>query len=68
MEFFRFRAEANEWKKLTFSFKDDGSVLVVAEQGKKGNGNGSVRVSLKLEQSEVALLQTFLFKGLLRSL
>ncbi|MGC8853272.1 MAG: hypothetical protein ACP5P0_06690 [Hydrogenobacter sp.] len=62
-EFFRFNDRTGEWKKLVFEFVEDGSVFVSLEQGKKGE-NGSVRLTVKLEQSEVALLQVFLFRGL----
>ena len=63
-EFFRFNEETGEWKKLSITFNGSGCFLSI-ETGKKGEREVQ-RLTMKLDLSEVALLQAYLFKGLLK--
>ena len=65
LELFRFNEQTGEWKKLSLEANGNG-IYITAEQGKKGEK--PARITLKLELSEVALLQTALFKVLMRSI
>ena len=67
IEFFRFNDQTGEWKKLNIEFNGTGCFFSI-EQGKKGNKETIQKLTLKLDMSEVALLQTVLFKGLMKNL
>ena len=67
LEFFRFNEQTGEWKKLSLEFNGSGCFFSI-EQGQKGNPDATQRLTLKLDMGEVALLQTALFKGLLKHL
>ena len=67
VEFFRFSDKTGEWKKLSLEFNGTGCFFSI-EQGKKGDKESTRRLALKLDMAEVALLQTALFKGLMKSI
>ena len=67
VEFFRFNEQTGEWKKLSVEFNGTGCFFTI-EQGQKGNPEATQRLTLKLDMSETALLQTALFKGLMKYL
>ena len=67
LELFRFNEQTGEWKKLSIEFNGSGCFFSI-EQGKKGDKEAIQRLTLKLDMAEVALLQTALFKGLLKNL
>ena len=66
LELFRFNDKREEWKKLSVEF-DKACCFLSIEQGKKGERN-SQKLIIRLDLSEVALVQSALFKGLLKNL
>ena len=64
-EFFRFNEETGEWKKLSITF--NGGCFLSIETGRKVEREVQ-RLTMKLDLSEVALLQAYLFKGLLKNM